>query len=142
MENKMREVAEILGVPFTEDIDEPKCFEVCLWSIWRLAFICERGLVWFKETNGTFERTALAGILIGDIEYRITPFQPELGGKYWCVQFCGIGNHKNIYVDEFTHSGDIHDYQNISIGNCFQCQSAADKMKYEIYKKITGKVWE
>lgn len=87
MINKMREVAEVLGVPFTEDIDEPKCFEVCFDRIWHLAFICERGLAWVKATNGTFNMTVLAGILSGNIEYRIIPFPPKLGKNIGAFNF-------------------------------------------------------
>lgn len=142
MRNKMREVAELLGVPFTEDMNDCKYFEVYYDDLWYKVYICKNGIVWGEGENERFNNCILVGILSGNIECRILPFIPKLREKYWCVQFCGQGKDKNIYVDEFTYAEDICDYQNISMGNCFQCKADADKMKYKIYKQIAGKDWE
>ena len=68
------------------------------------------------------------------------PFKPKKGETYYFVWFygptCAIKTMSSVWGESGT------DYQNKYCENIFRTKEEAEKHKYELYEKLTGKKWE
>jgi hypothetical protein len=89
-----------------------------------------------SDGSGDFFLIGMGNFLKGDYEIVKLPFKPKEHERYWCV-YAGdneIGNTR------FTEAN-TNDLMRVYCGNCFRTQAEAEKHKYEIYEKLTGKKW-
>jgi len=103
------------------------------------------GAWFFKHNNDTDDwdlccDSTLLLLLNGHIEIFKLPFEPKDGEKYWTVYWKGIVDMPCAVYG--TWRGDSCDFANKVSGNCFRTEAEAEKHKYEVYEKLTGKKWE
>lgn len=80
----------------------------------------------------------LADLVMGDKKIIKLPFEPKDGEQYWIV----VWTNDNIFTTEFA-------WKEISCiccghkycGNVFRSEAEAEKHKFEIYEKLTGRKW-
>ena len=66
------------------------------------------------------------------------PFKPKKGNSYWSVRWnCD----QEISIIPSNWANDDIDYRMLYCGNVFRTEAEAEKHKYEIYEKLTGKKW-
>lgn len=93
-----------------------------------------------SDGSGDFFLIGMGNFLKGDYEIVKLPFEPKDGEIYWSVAWsetphliavCNLHWHSNdkCYADKYA-------------GNCFRTNAEAEKHKYEIYERLTGKKWE
>ena len=81
----------------------------------------------------------LRDILVGIVKIEKLPFEPKEGERYWVATWdtqettlttCGAiwHNRADCYADKY-------------VSNCFRTEAEAEKHKFEIYEKLTGKKW-
>lgn len=77
-------------------------------------------------------------IMKGNTEVERLPFEPKEGEKYWYVCW------NNSEIDTtYTHwDSVVSNWADKYCGNCFRTETEAEKHKYEIYEKLTGRKWE
>lgn len=75
-------------------------------------------------------------LVLGKHEIVKLPFEPKKGEKYFVVSVVDMA------VRAFAWDGTTSDYCYKACGNCFRTEAEAEKHKYEIYEKLTGKKWE
>jgi len=133
--NLIPKLAELLGV----EIGEP--FEIT-------SVVNEKGnYFYFSETEllehvegktpDYAQYRVLADLIYGDKKVVKLPFEPKRGKKFYKV--CVSGG-------KLTACGDIWadylvDYALKYCGNCFRTEAEAEKHKYDIYEKLTGRKW-
>lgn len=144
MNNKMKQVAEILGVPFTEDINEPKVFEIRYKNndYWQEVFLVDEGLC---ASGGNYMNSGYIGlILTGECEVKRTLGVLSAGDEYWAVWFDenSCFYHARLYARKHRWLCCVRDYQNLHFGNRFATETEAEAAKYDIYRSITGKEWQ
>ena len=93
-----------------------------------------------SDGSGDFFLIGMGNFLKGDYEIVKLPFEPKKGEKYWTVYWKGIGDMPCAVYE--TWRGDSCDFANKVSGNCFRTRDEAEKHKYEIYEKLTGRKWE
>ena len=74
-------------------------------------------------------------LVLGKYEIVKLPFEPKKGEKYFVVSVVDMA------VRAFAWDGTTSDYCYKACGNCFRTEAEAEKHKYEIYEKLTGKKW-
>ena len=81
----------------------------------------------------------LADLIYGDKKIIKLPFEPKDGEHYWRVRWNSVA----IAVFRVTFfDSDDEDHLFKYCGNCFRTETEAEKHKYEIYEKLTGRKWE
>lgn len=80
----------------------------------------------------------LADLIYGDKKIIKLPFEPKDEECYWFVRW---GHNQCIDIGYGTWTSDDIDYRHLYCGNCFRTEAEAEKHKYEIYEKLTGKKW-
>lgn len=131
--NLIPEIAEKLGVELGEEF-KLKSDEVGEYDeIYRFD---ENAALQMKNRCGWGMSCRLAALLSGDIEIIKLPFEPKKGEKYFVVSIVDMA------VRAFAWDGTTSDYCYKACGNCFRTKEDAEKHKYEIYEKLTGKKWE
>ncbi len=132
--NLIPKIAEMLGVEIGEEfkLKWKDCGEFD--EIYRLSDRLE-----YKDKYGYSESCRLRGLLIGAYEIIKLPFEPKKDERYYFVRFFDNGQ---IEVATTTWEGDFADYSNKCCGNVFRTQEEAEKHKYEVYERLTGKRWE
>ena len=78
-------------------------------------------------------------LVLGKHEIVKLPFKPKDGETYWYVRW---GHNQCVDIGYGTWTSDDIDYRHLYCGNCFRTEAEAEKHKYEIYEKLTGKKWE
>ena len=68
------------------------------------------------------------------------PFEPKDGERYWYVYWNFTLEYPCVTDIVFKDSDMC--YYHIYCGNCFRTKAEAEKHKYEIYEKLTGRKWE
>ena len=76
-------------------------------------------------------------IMKGNTEVKRLPFKPKEHERYWYVY---VGDDE-IGITRFTEAN-TNDLMRVYCGNCFRTEAEAEKHKYEIYEKLTGRKWE
>ena len=79
----------------------------------------------------------LADLIYGDKKIIKLPFKPKEHERYWYVY---VGDDE-IGITRFTEAN-TNDLMRVYCGNCFRTEAEAEKHKYEIYEKLTGRKWE
>ena len=79
-------------------------------------------------------------IMKGDTEVERLPFKPKEGERYWYVYWNFTLEHPCVTDIAFEDSDMC--YHHIYCGNCFRTAEEAEKHKYGIYEKLTGRKWE
>ena len=79
---------------------------------------------------------SLADLIYGDEKIIKLPFEPKKGEKYFVVSIVDKS------VCSCLWDGHTTDYCYKACGNCFRTEKEAEKHKYEIYEKLTGRKWE
>lgn len=71
---------------------------------------------------------------------------PVIGDEYYFVAWDTDRSSGNIisdlYIKEETFIADSFDFPHIVSGTAFKTREAAEREKYNVYKKLTGKEWE
>jgi hypothetical protein len=93
-----------------------------------------------SDGSGDFFLIGMGNFLKGDYEIVKIPFEPKDGERYWTVYWKEIGDMPCAVYE--TWRDDSCDFANKVSGNCFRTEAEAEKHKYEIYEKLTGKKWK
>ena len=79
-------------------------------------------------------------LVLGKHEIVKLPFEPKDGDLYWGVGWVGLN--ENVFVGTCVWHDTQENYADKYCGNCFRTEAEAEKHKYEIYEKLTGRKWE
>lgn len=102
--------------------------------------------IWFYKHNNADDNldlwdlctdSTLLLLLNGHIEIVKLPFEPKEGERYWYVYW----GTEHIRVTDIPFEDDDMHYHHKYCGNCFRTQAEAEREKYNIYEKLTGKKW-
>lgn len=140
--NLIPKIAEALDI----GLDEP--FEISTRDGYKICrfFVRSDGVTYLEKYNKAFnqwtqENTDEIGkIVVGAYLVRKLPFEPKKGDTYFRIVMNNTDNCLEVASD--TWSGWTADYMCKFCGNCFRTKAEAEKHKYEIYEKLTGKKWE
>ena len=132
-------IVKELGVEVGEEFGIREV-ENCNTEMFRYKYRFTQTELQFKSGNYWVHTTIPTSLLTGQAEIKKLPFEPKEGGIYWSVAWsetphliavCNLHWHSNdkCYADKYA-------------GNCFRTNAEAEKHKYEIYKKLTGRKWE
>lgn len=134
-ENKMAEVAKLLGVELEEEFE--------LYHIERKEKLGERhkltesnGLMVFNECGGVwYKERYLFGLLVGSLEIKKLPYRPKRKETYWTYnlnQFDVVESYWSDWAQEFAM---------LKCGAVFRTKAEAIEARPRIYKELTGKEW-
>ena len=90
-----------------------------------------------KDCFGVASDKTLRCILNGSLKIIKLPFEPKEGERYWYVYWVT----DYIRVTDTPFADDDMHYHHKYCGNCFRTEAEAEKHKYEIYEKLTGRKW-
>ena len=120
-------IAKELGVEIGEEFKVEN--DVCLHRF------TENGLEY--KVCGVWSACARLNLILNGTEKIIKlPFEPKEGEKYFVISIVD----KSVYPRLWD--GHTTDYCYKACGNCFRTKTEAEKHKYEIYEKLTGRKWE
>ena len=88
-----------------------------------------------SDESGDFFLIGMGNFLKGDYEIIKLPFAPKKGEEYFRV--IAFGSELEILGDVWGDA--VRDYEAKYCGNCFRTEVEAEKHKYEIYEKLTGR---
>ena len=132
--NLIPKIAKELGVEIGEE------FEISGWDISLWKFDMDKGLMVNHFTNKNMWCEASGdqymNLINGEYIIRKLPFEPKKGEKYFVVSVVD----KAVWF--YIWDGHTKDYCYKACGNCFRTEAEAEKHKYEIYEKLTGRKWE
>ena len=148
--NLIPKIAEALDI----GLDEP--FEISTRDGYKICrfFVRGNGVAYLEKYNKDFnqwtqENTDEIGkIVVGAYLVRKLPFEPKYGEIYYSVmKFIAVPGLKDretdamkVITNKWCNSTD--DFMRKYCGNCFRTSEEAEKHKYEIYEKLTGRKWE
>ena len=134
--NLIPKIAEMLGVEIGEEF-KVSIFKLSLWK-----FDSYKGLLvkhnemqdWVEACGEQYMK-----LLNGFYQIEKLPFKPKNGEHYWRVRWdsLAIAALRVTWLDSSDQ-----DYLFKYAGNCFRTEAEAERHKYEIYEKLTGKKWE
>ena len=136
--NLIPKIAELLGVEVGEEFGIQEV-EDCDTEMFRFKYRFTQTELQFKSGDYWIPATVPTSLLMGKAEIKKLPFEPKDGEQYWIV----VWTNDNIFTTEFA-------WKEISCiccghkycGNVFRSEEEAEKHKFEIYEKLTGKKWE
>lgn len=144
--NLIPKICEMLGVEIGEEFNlintETNTLNITerTPTKYRLNNDCPTIIEYYIPAGDRWSRsTALFSILNGDLEIVKLPFEPKNGERYYRI-FIHIDGDMAIISD--TWDGWTTDCMCKYCGNCFRTEAEAEKHKYEIYEKLTGRKWE
>ena len=91
-----------------------------------------------KDCFGVASDKTLRCMLNGSLKIIKLPFEPKDGEPVWMVNFY---NENYVFTLKTTWHDTMLGCAIKQIGNCFRTEKEAEKHKYEIYEKLTGKKW-
>lgn len=130
--NKMKEVAELLGVEIDEWFGIRESHDML--TVYECAITLDGVIV--KDDLQSIGDYILHELLIGRYEIERNPFKPKYGDYYYSVAFDDFGKYvfKDRWRDAFT------DYIQYNMGNCFKTkEEITDKVMERMIKKIKEK---
>lgn len=140
--NLIPEIAKMLGVELEEEFEVCHYMDTCIRYTERYKFV-DNGLICAdagdKKVWGYASCQTLRDIVNGSLTVIKLPFEPKKGDTYFRIVMNNTDNCLGIASD--TWSGWTTDYMCKFCGNCFRTKAEAEKHKYEIYEKLTGKKW-
>ena len=97
------------------------------------------GLVYYDQAMCEWQESArIIDLIDGRAEVVKKPFEPKDAEMYWYVWW----DEKNIDTSYTFWKSIVSNWSDKYCGNCFRTEPEAEKHKFEIYKKLTGKKWE
>ena len=134
--NLIPKIAEMLGV----EIGERFAITSDVYKDGNYYYFSETELLEHVEdrTPDYAQYRVLADLIYGDKKVVKLPFKPKKGETYSSV---GWNSKQQISVSSVIWMNDDVDYELLYCGNCFRTEAEADRHKYEIYEKLTGKKW-
>lgn len=131
--NLIPKIAEMLGVEIGEEFrikDESGIDE----DFHRFT---DCGLVYYDQAMCEWQESArIIALIDGRAEVVKKPFEPKKGEKYFVVSVVD----KTVWP--YTWEETTTDYCCKACGNCFRTKAEAEKNKFNIYEKLTGRKWE
>lgn len=126
MENKMEEVAKLLGVELREEFNI-KGRNICICN--NPYLLTDKGLI---DSNGVFSCGTFTWLFRGDLTIEKIPFKPKHFETYYYVNVHG-GIDDKCFDDE-------SDYYRYNANNCFRTsEEITDEDKERIVKEMRGK---
>lgn len=129
--NYIPEIAKMLGVEIGEK------FRIDFKDDTKLFMFTEDTLV--EAGSGEPIYRTLADLVYGIRKIIKLPFEPKSGERYYYVYF--IHNAKLEVLNSIWRC-ETADCQFKYCGNCFRTREEAEREKYNVYKKLTGKEWK
>ena len=140
--NLIPKICEMLGVEIGEEFDlcngmDSSIRMGCIYKFSNDCLMCADEDD--KDCFGVASDKTLRCILNGSLKIIKIPFQPKEGERYWYVCWDLITKAPYVTDSEFCDVDMCchHKY----CGNCFRTQAEAEREKYNIYEKLTGKKW-
>ena len=133
--NLIPKIAELLGVEIGEEFKFSADDDIKhKFSEGGLMYESLKQGEWKLEQHYTFYR-----LLRGDLEIINLPFEPKEGDAYYFM----VLTTKELTISRtIFNSNSTIDLMRKYCGNCFRTEAEAEKHKYEVYEKLTGKKWE
>ena len=131
--NLIPKIAEMLGVEIGEE------FKIMpLDGIYRLSDFGLQTKLSLKAGERWELSRYMTPLLTGQYQIKKIPFEPKDGEYYWRVRWdsLAIAAFRVTWIDS-SDQDCLYKYA----GNCFRTEAEAEKHKYEIYEKLTGKKW-
>lgn len=100
-----------------------------------VAYKISKGKLFFKNLSEAWSETERWVNFIKDFEeyeFKVIPFKPKIGDKYWWVEVDGK------VCSDISERGCTFDCMAIAIGNCFRTKESAEAHKEEILKIMKG----
>ena len=133
--NLIPKICEMLGVEIGEE------FKIAGNEMNLFRFDEHRGLLVRINEMHDFDECASGDrytkLLNGFSEIKKLPFEPKDAEKYWYVWW----DSKNLDTSYTFWEGVVSNCADKYCGNCFRTEAEAEKHKYEIYERLTGKKW-
>ena len=129
--NLIPKIAEMLGVEIGEEFKVEN--DVCLHRF------TENGLEYRVCGNWVACGAKLNLILNGTEKIIKLPFEPKEGNPYWVATWDPNENTLTTCKVPWHNRADC--WADKYCGNVFRTEAEAEKHKYEIYEKLTGKKW-
>ena len=135
--NLIPKIAEMLGVEIGEEFEIRPFNATSLYKSAKYHFT-EYCFQYYDVVDEAWRPSdALTSVLNGMSEIIKLPFEPKEGETYYKVIL-----RYGLSVAKEDWAGWLADYSDKYCGNCFRTEAEAEKHKYEIYEKLTGKKWE
>ena len=135
--NIMPEIAKLLGV----EINEEFYIKDATGKDDDLHRFTSETFEYYDQSMGEWcETLRFVDLVCGLAEIVKKPFEPKDGDLYWGVGWVGLN--ENVFVGTCVWHDTRENYADKYCGNCFRTEAEAEKHKYEIYEKLTGKKWE
>ena len=135
--SKMREVARLLGVELGERFRTKNTHNDCGWWFDEKRIHCKKkGVIITKPVENLQCAITLFNLLHGIDSIRRVPWRPYDGDGYFFVDW---GKEPGIFVFHSHWKGCAYDYLLLRARNCFKTEDEADRNKYDMYEKYTGK---
>lgn len=100
-----------------------------------VAYKISKGKLFFKNLSEAWSETERWVNFIKDFEeyeFKVIPFKPKIGDKYWWVEVDGK------VCSDISERGCTFDCMAMAIGNCFRTKESAEAHKEEILKILKG----
>ena len=94
----------------------------------------------YKEWLSTSEIT-LNAVLTGTAKIKKLPFEPKEAEAYYFVSW-NKSKHDLYAGMAFWTDNVLEHYANKFCGNCFRTKAEAEREKYNVYERLTGRKWE
>ena len=133
--NLIPKICELLGVEIGEEFKVTRYSNVVFrFDETSLRFFATLTNDWREVSDELYKM-----IMKGNTEVERLPFKPKNGERYYRI-FIHVDGDIAIISD--TWDGWTTDLMCKYCGNCFRTEAEAEKHKYEIYEKLTGRKWE
>ena len=100
-----------------------------------VAYKISKGKLFFKNLSEAWSETERWVNFIKDFEeyeFKVIPFKPKIGDKYWWVEVDGK------VCSDISERGCTFDCMAMAIGNCFRTKESAEEHKEKILKILKG----
>ena len=140
--NLIPKIAELLGVEIEEEFKLKQTNGDIKSAKYRFRNIGDQ--IIYERTDCCGDWTMCSAeevglLVLGKHEVVKLPFKPKEGEIYWSVAWSET-EHLIVVCTLHWISND-RCYADKYAGNCFRTEAEAEKHKYEIYEKLTGKKW-
>ena len=135
--NLIPKIAEMLGVEIGEEFEIRPFNATQLYKSAKYHFT-EYCFQYYDVVDKAWRPSdELTSVLNGISEIVKLPFEPKEHERYWYV-YVGDDEIGNTRFSE----ANTNDLMRVYCGNCFRTEAEAEKHKFEIYEKLTGRKWE
>lgn len=133
-ENKMAEVAKLLGVELEEEfhiLDEREQDTGYDYKITKSGL-----LFWSEKLEIWIDSVLLEALLKGLKTIRKLPYKPKIGDEYWTIE-----DDEETQIAWYIWNEFMYDYMRLKSGNVFRTETEAIEARPRIYKELTGREW-